>query len=166
MQQLIDAMKTNDQVKILSLSNVEMPDMVGKQLCNMLESNVTLLTLNVESNHLLPTTLADICRSLNKNKSLIDLRLSNQRSTILGSKVEMDIASSIAQNTKLLRLGLHFNSLGPRVRIQETMKRNWDLCKPLICFKLVQVHVEPKNMSATYRYSLGLCFYSSISSRV
>jgi hypothetical protein len=132
MQQLIEAMKTNDQIKSLSLSNVEMPDMVGKLLCNMLENNTTLLTLNVESNHLLPTTLADICRSLSKNQTLSDLRLTNQRSSILGSKVEMDIASSIAQNTKLLRLGLHFSSLGPRVRIQETMKRNWDLCEHLL----------------------------------
>jgi tropomodulin len=134
MKQLIEGMKTNSQIKSLSLSNVEMPDTVGKLLCNMLESNSTLLTLNVESNHLLPTTVADICRSLNKNQSLIDLRLSNQRSTILGSKVEMDIASSIAQNTKLLRLGLHFNSLGPRVKIQDTMKRNWDLCELFFFF--------------------------------
>lgn len=95
----------------------------------MLEANKTLLTLNIESNRLTGAVLGDICRATLKNQTLIDLRLSNQRSQILGNKVEMDIANSIAENQTLLRLGIHLDTLGPRVKVQETLKRNWDTCK-------------------------------------
>ena len=92
----------------------------------MLEENNHLLTLNIESNLLTGTVIADICRATLKNQSLVDLRLSNQRSQILGNKVEMDIANTVSQNNTLLRLGIHFDTLGPRVIVQETLKKNWD----------------------------------------
>ena len=38
----------------------------------------------------------------------------------------MDIANTLVQNSTLLRLGVHFNTLGPRARVQETLKKNWD----------------------------------------
>ena len=41
----------------------------------------------------------------------------------------MDIANNISENDTLLRLGLHFDTLGPRVKVQETLKNNWDNCK-------------------------------------
>lgn len=44
----------------------------------MLEQNSTLLTLNIESNLLTGSVIADICRATLKNLTLIDLRLSNQ----------------------------------------------------------------------------------------
>lgn len=126
MQQLIDGMKKNTNVQTLSLANIEMPDSIGKVVAEMLEENKTLLTLNIESNRLTGTVIADVVRSTLKNKTLIDLRLSNQRSQLLGNKVEMDIANTIAQNETLLRLGLHLETLGPRVKVQETLKHNWD----------------------------------------
>ncbi len=52
-----------------------------------------------------------------------------KRAQILGNKVEMDIANTLAQNTTLLRLGVHFNTLGPRAKVQDTLKKNWDRCK-------------------------------------
>lgn len=38
----------------------------------------------------------------------------------------MDIANSIGQNSTLLRLGIHFHTLGPRAKVQDVLKRNWD----------------------------------------
>jgi hypothetical protein len=38
----------------------------------------------------------------------------------------MDIANTLSQNSSLLRLGVHFNTLGPRAKVQETLKGNWD----------------------------------------
>jgi hypothetical protein len=38
----------------------------------------------------------------------------------------MDIANTLAQNSTLLRLGVHFNTLGPRAKVQDILKRNWD----------------------------------------
>jgi hypothetical protein len=49
----------------------------------MLEENTTLLTLNIESNLLTGSVVADICRATLKNQTLIDLRLSNQVKFIL-----------------------------------------------------------------------------------
>lgn len=126
MNQIIEATKENTNLKILTMSNIDMPDSVAKNIVDMLEQNKTLLTLNIESNLLTGPVVADICRATLKNQTLIDLRLSNQRSQILGNKVEMDISNSVSQNSTLLRLGVHFHTLGPRVKVQETLKRNWD----------------------------------------
>jgi hypothetical protein len=49
-----------------------------------------------------------------------------KRAQILGNKVEMDIANTLAQNTFILRVGVHFNTLGPRAKVQDALKRNWD----------------------------------------
>ena len=38
----------------------------------------------------------------------------------------MDIADSVTRNPTLLRLGVHFNTLGPRATVQDTLKKNWD----------------------------------------
>ena len=103
-----------------------------QMVCDMLGENKTLLTLNIESNRLTGSVIADVCRATLVNKTLIDLRLSNQRSQLLGNKFEMDIANSIAQNETLLRLGLHLDTLGPRVKVQETLKHNWDNCKQFL----------------------------------
>ena len=92
----------------------------------MIEENKYLVTLNIESNLLTGTVIADLCRATLKNQTLVDLRLSNQRAQILGNKVEMDIANIVSQNKTLLRLGIHFDTLGPRVTVQETLKNNWD----------------------------------------
>lgn len=126
MKHLIEAMKENTNVKILTMCNIDMPDSVAKNLVDMLEANKSLLTLNIESNLLTGTVVADICRATLKNETLIDLRLSNQRAQVLGNKVEMDIAGTLTQNSTLLRLGVHFNTLGPRAKVQDTLKKNWD----------------------------------------
>lgn len=135
MAHIINGTKTNTNLKILSLANIQMPDHVGKLISEMLQENRTLVTLNIESNHLSGPIVADICRSTLKNQTLIDLRLSNQRAQLLGNKVEMEIANCIRQNSSLLRLGIHLDTLGPRVTIQETLKRNWDTCKSNQVFK-------------------------------
>jgi tropomodulin len=98
----------------------------AQTIVGMLEENKSLLTLNIESNLLTGAVVADIVRATLKNQTLIDLRLSNQRSQVLGNKVEMDIANSIDKNGTILRLGVHFHTLGPRSRVQDVLKHNWD----------------------------------------
>lgn len=46
----------------------------------------------------------------------------------------MDIANTLSQNSSLLRLGVHFNTLGPRAKVQETLKKNWDKRNYIFCF--------------------------------
>lgn len=126
LNKVLEACEKNTNLKTLNMSNVDMPDSVAKNVAYMLEENKTLLTLNIESNLLTGVLVAEICRATLKNQTLIDLRLANQRSQILGTKIEMDIADSISQNDTLLRLGVHFNTLGPRATVQDHLKKNWD----------------------------------------
>jgi len=126
LNKIFEALETNTHLKTLNMSNVDMTDSIGKGVAYMLEENKTLLTLNIESNLLSGVLVAEICRATLKNQTLIDLRLANQRAQILGTKIEMDIADSISQNNTLLRLGVHFNTLGPRATVQEHLKKNWD----------------------------------------
>lgn len=126
MKRLIEAVKDNTELKILTMSNIDMPDSIARNLIDMLEENKTLLTLNIESNLLSAQMIAEIIKATLNNQTLIDLRLSNQKSQILGTKVEMDIANIISKNTTLLRLGLHLHTLGPRSTIQDVLTRNWD----------------------------------------
>lgn len=126
LNKIFEALETNTNLQTLNMSNVDMPDSVAKSVSYMLEENKTLLTLNIESNLLTGSLVAEICRATLKNQTLIDLRLANQRSQVLGTKIEMEIADSISQNNTLLRLGVHFNTLGPRATVQEHLKKNWD----------------------------------------
>lgn len=126
LNKIFEALEKNTNLKTLNMSNVDMPDSVGKNVAYMLEENKTLLTLNIESNLLTGSLVADIVRATLKNQTLIDLRLANQRSQILGTKIEMEISDSVVQNNALLRLGVHFNTLGPRAVVQDHLKKNWD----------------------------------------
>lgn len=126
LNKIFEALEKNTNLKTLNMSNVDMPDSVAKSVAYMLEENKTLLTLNIESNLLTGPLVAEIVRATLKNQTLIDLRLANQRSQILGTKTEMEIADSISQNNAILRVGVHFMSLGPRATVQEHLKKNWD----------------------------------------
>jgi tropomodulin len=124
--ELLNALKENTIVEILEMANVGMTDAVGRILAELIEANSTLKTVNAQSNRLTGPVITQIVRSTLKNQKLIELRLSNQRSQILGNRVEMEVADAIAQNNTLLRLNLQFDTLGPRVRVTEKLKQNVD----------------------------------------
>ncbi|CAF1198026.1 unnamed protein product [Rotaria sp. Silwood1] len=126
LKDLLNALKQNTHVEILEMANVGMTDSVGRILAELIEANKTLKTVNVQSNRLTGPVITEIVRSTLKNQTLIELRLSNQRSQILGNRVEMEVADAIAQNHTLLRLNLQFDTLGPRVRVTEKLKQNID----------------------------------------
>ncbi|CAF1237156.1 unnamed protein product [Adineta steineri] len=126
LKDLLNALKENTHVEILEMANVGMTDSIGRVLAQLIEANPTLKTVNAESNRLTGPVITEIVRSTLKNQTLIELRLSNQRSQILGNRVEMEVADAIAQNNTLLRLNMQFDTLGPRVRVTEKLKQNID----------------------------------------
>jgi tropomodulin len=101
-----------------------------------------LKTVNAESNRLTGPVITEIVRSTLKNQTLIELRLSNQRSQILGNRVEMEVADAIVQNNTLLRLNLQFDTHGPRVRVTEKLKQNIDALRK----KRVSGNQDPKKI--------------------
>jgi len=126
LKELLNSLKENTNVKTLEMANVGMTDSVGRVLAELLEANSTLKTVNAESNRLTGSVVSEIVRSTLKNQTLLELRLSNQRSQVLGNRVEMEVADAISQNDTLLRLNLQFDTLGPRVRVTEKLKQNLD----------------------------------------
>ncbi|CAF2500922.1 unnamed protein product [Rotaria sp. Silwood2] len=126
LKDLLNSLKQNTHLEVLEMANVGMTDSVGRALAELLEANSTLKTVNVQSNRLTGPVITEIVRSTLKNQTLIELRLTNQRSQILGNRVEMEVADAIAQNNTLLRLNLQFDTLGPRVRVTEKLKQNLD----------------------------------------
>ncbi|CAF1164768.1 unnamed protein product [Rotaria sordida] len=126
LKDLLNALKENTHVEVLEISNVGMTDNVGRVLAELIEANTTLKTVSAQSNRLTGPIITEIVRSTLKNQTLIELRLSNQRSQILGNRVEMEVADAVAKNNTLLRLNLQFDTLGPRVRVTEKLKQNLD----------------------------------------
>ncbi|CAF1082121.1 unnamed protein product [Adineta ricciae] len=141
LKDLLNALKENTHVEVLEMANVGMTDIAGRTLAELIEANSTLKTVNAESNRLTGPIITEIVRSTLKNQTVIELRLSNQRSQILGNRVEMEVADAIAQNNTILRLNLHFDTLGPRIRVTEKLKQNLDALRK----KRLSAKQETKN---------------------
>jgi tropomodulin len=110
----------------LSLANVGLTDKVADKLAQALEKNNTLRVVNVETNLITPSGIVRLIKSLLKTKSVEEFRASNQRSQVLGNKIEMEITQLIEKNTTLLRLGLHLEYNDARHRIASHLQRNID----------------------------------------
>ncbi|XP_057325463.1 tropomodulin isoform X2 [Microplitis mediator] len=130
---LFEALEGNTHLESLSLTNVCLTDRTAQRLAEAMEKNSTLRILNVETNFISPTVMVRLIRALLKTQSIEEFRCSNQRSQVLGNKIEMEITQLVEQNPTLLRLGLHleFNDARHRVaaHLQRNIDRNGSYCK-------------------------------------
>ena len=106
---------------ILTYSSVR-----SQTLVEALKKNKSLTTLNLESNFLSGVMLRNLIDAMNTNQTIIEFRASNQRPTILGNRIEMEIAKLVEQNTNLLRLGLTLDVADARMRVAQRLKKNKD----------------------------------------
>ncbi|KAL0270539.1 UNVERIFIED_CONTAM: hypothetical protein PYX00_007919 [Menopon gallinae] len=125
-EQLFEALASSTHLEILSLTNVGMTDHVALKLAEALEYNTTLKVINIETNFISPSVIVKLIKSLLKTKTIEEFRASNQRSQILGNKIEMEITDLVEQNPTLLRLGLHLEYNDARQRIATHLQRNID----------------------------------------
>ncbi|XP_026477306.1 tropomodulin isoform X3 [Ctenocephalides felis] len=125
-EQLIDSLPSNTHLEVLSLSNVGLTDRLALQLAKALEQNNTLRVVNVETNFISPPVIVTLVKSLLKTKSVEEFRASNQRASVLGNKIEMEITDLVEKNPTLLRLGLHLEYNDARHRISAHLQRNID----------------------------------------
>ncbi|XP_063906712.1 tropomodulin isoform X1 [Zophobas morio] len=123
---LFEALANNTHLETLSLANVGLTDRGVENLAQALEKNNTIRVVNVETNLISPTGIVRLIKSLLKTKSVEEFRASNQRSQVLGNKIEMEITQLIEKNTRLLRLGLHLEYNDARHRIASHLQRNID----------------------------------------
>ncbi|KAK0157802.1 hypothetical protein PV328_011493 [Microctonus aethiopoides] len=124
--QLFEALEINTHLESLSLTNVGLNDRTAQRLAEAMEKNSTLRVLNVETNFISPTVMVRLIRALLNTKSIEEFRCSNQRSQVLGNKIEMEITQLVEQNPTLLRLGLHLEFNDARHRVAAHLQRNID----------------------------------------
>lgn len=120
-----EALEFNTVVKTFALANTRADDHVAFAIAIMLKSNKTLISINLDSNHITGKGILAIFRALLQNNTLTELRFHNQRH-ICGGKTEMEIAKLLKENTTLLKLGYHFELAGPRMTVTNLLSRNMD----------------------------------------
>ncbi|XP_055687106.1 tropomodulin isoform X3 [Lutzomyia longipalpis] len=125
-EQLFSALTQNEFLELLSLTNVGLTDKTALLLAEAIEKNKTLRILNVETNFINPPVIVKLVKSLLNGKSIEEFRASNQRSQVLGNKIEMEITELVEKNSSLLRLGLHLEFNDARHRIAAHLQRNID----------------------------------------
>ncbi|GJQ72718.1 tmod [Trypoxylus dichotomus] len=133
---LFEGLANNSHLETLSLTNVGLTDRSAQKLADALEKNNTLRVVNVETNFISPTGIVRLIKSLLKTKSVEEFRASNQRSQVLGNKIEMEITSLIEKNPTILRLGLHLEYNDARHRIATHLQRNIDTIRKDLALRL------------------------------
>ncbi|KAL1505834.1 hypothetical protein ABEB36_005304 [Hypothenemus hampei] len=123
---LFEGLEQNTHLETLSLSNTGLTDRGAEKLAQALENNNHLRVVNVESNNITPLGVVRLIKSLLKQKSVEEFRATNQRTQILGNKIEMEITQLIEKNPTILRLGLHLEYNDARHRIATHLQRNID----------------------------------------
>ena len=73
--------------------------------------------------------LRDLIEALLEKQYVVEFRAANQRPTIMGNRIEMEIASLVQQNKSLLKLGLNFDVPDARHKVAAQLQQNNDNCK-------------------------------------
>ncbi|KAG9345305.1 hypothetical protein JZ751_009851 [Albula glossodonta] len=128
LKQIFQAMKTNSNVKKLSIAATRSSDPVAFAAAEMLEANKSLQSLNIESNFITAVGMKAVIKALAVNTTLTELKIDNQRQQ-LGDSVEMEIAKMLEGNPAIVRIGYHFTQQGPRARAAMAITRNNDILR-------------------------------------
>ncbi|KAJ0178978.1 hypothetical protein K1T71_005753 [Dendrolimus kikuchii] len=135
-ERLFEALKTNTNLEVLSLVNVGLTDRSAQALAEAVEQNSGLRVLNVETNFISPQGVVQLVKALLPRASIEEFRASNQRSQVLGNKIEMEITQLVEQNPTLLRLGLHLEYSDARHRVATHLQRNIDRIRKDLTLRL------------------------------
>ncbi|XP_072291841.1 leiomodin-2a isoform X2 [Eucyclogobius newberryi] len=120
-----EALCTNTCVQVFSLANTHADDRVASAIAKMLQENISIKNLNIESNFVSGKGILAMMNALRQNQTLIELRFHNQRH-ICGGKVEMEMVQMLRENATLLKLGYQFELPGPRMAATGILTRNQD----------------------------------------
>lgn len=126
LEQLFKALPENTHLEVLSLANTGLTDKTAFKLAEALEKSNTLRVVNLETNNISSVGIVRLVKSLLVQRVIEEFRASNQRSSVLGNKIEMEITKLVEANPTLLRLGLHLEYNDARHRIATHLQRNID----------------------------------------
>lgn len=125
-KKIFEALKTNTNLKSLSMCNVGLTDGPTSKLIDALKENTALKTINLESNFLSGLMIRNLIEAILEKQAVLEFRACNQRPQILGNRIEMDITKLVEKNTNLLRLGLNFDVPDARMRVAKHLQDNND----------------------------------------
>ncbi|KAJ8398436.1 hypothetical protein AAFF_G00426910 [Aldrovandia affinis] len=128
LKEIFQAMKTNSNVRTLSIAATHSSDPVAFAAAEMLQANKSLQSLNIESNFITGVGMKAIIKALAVNTTLTEIKIDNQRQQ-LGDSVEMEIAKMLEKNPTIVRIGYHFTQQGPRTRAAMAITRNTDILR-------------------------------------
>ncbi|PAV85293.1 hypothetical protein WR25_03589 [Diploscapter pachys] len=123
---MITAARNSKHIEKICLANTAISDSEARGLIDLLENNTSIKMLNIESNFITPELLAKLLRATLKNQSLIEFKAENQRQSVLGNQIEMDMMLTVEENEALLRVGIAFQSMEARHRVSEALERNYE----------------------------------------
>ncbi|KAH7724937.1 LMOD1 protein [Aphelenchoides avenae] len=123
---VIQAAHNSKHIQKLCLSNTAIGDSEARPLVELLESSPSLKVLNIESNYVSPDLIAKLLRATLKHQILVEFHAENQRASVLGNPIEMDIMQTVEQNETLLRVGVSLQSMEARHRVSEALERNYE----------------------------------------
>jgi len=138
-KKLFEAIKTNTNLKKISLCNVGLTDGPTSKLVEALKHNTTLRTINLESNFLSGIMIRSLIEAFLDNQKVLEFRACNQRPQILGNRIEMDITKLVEKNRTLLRLGLNFDVPDARMRVAKHLQDNNDT------IRLIRIGADPND---------------------
>lgn len=122
-QALAEALVENTYLKELNLTNTCTQTVTAQDLASALWKNSTLEKLYLESNQIAPQGMKAIAESLEHNKGLRELKLSNQKSAA-GTDAEQSFAKALQKNTTLLKISLTFRDAASRNSVDRAITRN------------------------------------------
>ncbi|KJH53267.1 Tropomodulin [Dictyocaulus viviparus] len=125
-RKLISAACASKHITKLSMANTAISDSEARGLVELLETSPSLKVLNIESNFITPELLAKLLRSTLVTQTLTEFRAENQRQSVLGNQIEMDMMMSVEENETLLRVGVAFQSMEARHRVSEALEKNYE----------------------------------------
>src|ERR1700685_4181013 len=101
MNELLDALMANTHVTIVQLVNCNINNEGGKKIAELMTNNKAIVNLNLESNRIGPESMRLIAEGIEKNTTLVELKLTNQVSSII---LYFDFKRDIITNNKILFL--------------------------------------------------------------
>ncbi|CAK5062352.1 unnamed protein product [Meloidogyne enterolobii] len=125
-RQMIRAATKSKNLQKLSLANTAISDQEARPLLELIERTDSLKILNIESNYISPEMIAKLLRATLTTQSLVEFHAENQRQSVLGNQIEMDIMLSVEDNDSLLRVGVSLQSMEARNRVGEALERNYE----------------------------------------
>ncbi|KAL1234794.1 Tropomodulin [Trichinella spiralis] len=126
LQRLISAVKDNTALKKLSLANVALSNAAAEPILEVLETNSTLKSLNLETNFLSGDFLAKLFHAALKLQTLEEVKIVNQSPTF-STEAEMDIMKAIFENKGLLKVSIDLRHPEARSKVSQAMLRNCEL---------------------------------------